>query len=288
MRVLVAGATGVLGRPLLPALRAAGHEVTGCSRRGGDGVRAVDVLDAAALGALVAEVRPEAVVNVLTAIPGQLNPRRIAQQFAPTNRLRMEGTQNLITAAPDALHVAESIAFLYDPAPGLATEDDAVWRQPPGGFVAVLAAVRELETATLAAGGTVLRMGSLYGPGTAFADGGAFARQARKRQLPVAGAGDGVLGFLHVDDAASAVVAVLATGARGVLNVVEDDPRPAREWIPAYARSLGAKPPRRVPRWLVRLLAGEYGVAFFDQLRGASNARAKERLGWAAAHRFPA
>jgi nucleoside-diphosphate-sugar epimerase len=286
--VLVAGATGVLGRPLMGRLAEAGHTAVGFSRRGGDAVRSVDALDAGAVRALAEEVRPDVVVNLLTAIPENLNPRRIGEAFAPTNRLRIEGTANLIAAAPEAHHVAESIAFVYDPAPGLATEEDPLWVDPPAVFAPILDAVRTLEREALAARGAVLRLGYLHGPGTAFDPaGGTFTDQVRKRRLPLAGPSTGVLSFLHVDDAAAAFVAAIERRFEGVLNVVEDDPQPVREWLPAYAAKLGAKPPLRVPRWLARLASGAYGDAFYNDLRGASNAAARERLGWAPAHRFP-
>ena len=284
----MAGATGVLGRPLTERLAAAGHRVVGFSRRGGDGARAVDALDGAAVRALADEVRPDAVVNLLTAIPGDLNPRKIGEAFVATNRLRVEGTANLIAAAPDAHHVAESIAFVYDPGPGLATEDDPLWREPPAVFAPILDAVRTLERSTLDAGGAVLRLGYLHGPGTVFdPDTGMFTEQVRKRRLPLAGPSTGVLSFLHVDDAAAAFVAAIERRAQGVVNVVEDDPQPVRAWVPAYAAKLGAKPPLRVPRWLARLASGAYGDAFYNDLRGASNAAARERLGWTPTHRFP-
>jgi len=287
MRVLVAGASGVLGRPLTALLAERGHEVAGFSRSGREGARAVDALDAAAVRALCEEVRPDAVVNLLTAIPPDFNPRRIGEAFGPTNRLRTEGTRNLVAAAPDAHHIAESIAFIYDPAPGLATEDDPVWRRPPSSFAPILAAVGQLERTVLEAGGAVLRLGYLHGPGTGFAEGGAMLRSVRKRQLPLAGAAGGVLSFLHVDDAATAFAAAMEARAAGLFNVVEDDPRPVREWLPRYAEQVGAKPPRRIPLWLAKLVAGDYGAAFFNDLRGASNARAKAGLGWAPRHRFP-
>jgi nucleoside-diphosphate-sugar epimerase len=287
VRVLVAGATGVLGRPLVARLTAAGHEVTGFSRSGRDGTRAVDALDAAAVRAVADEVRPDAVVNLLTAIPAAFNPRKIGAAFEATNRLRTEGTRNLLAAAPEAHHLAESIAFIYDPAPGLAGEDDPVWRRPPASFGPILAAVGELERAVLDAGGAVLRLGYLHGPGTGFEPGGAMHQQIRRRQLPLAGPAGGVLSFLHVDDAAGAFAAALDRRATGLLNVVEDDPEPVRAWLPRYAKQIGAKPPLRMPLWLVKLVAGDYGAAFFTDLRGASNARAKAELGWAPQHRFP-
>jgi nucleoside-diphosphate-sugar epimerase len=287
MRVLVAGATGVLGRELMPALAAAGHEAQGFSRRGGEGLRAIDALDIDAVAGLAASFRPDAVVNLLTAIPEDVNPRKVAAAFAPTNRLRAEGTRNLIASAPEAFHVAESIAFIYDPAPGLATEDDPVWADPPAPFVPILAAVDTMERATLDAGGAVLRLGYLHGPGTGFAPEGSMTKLVRKRQMPLGGASASMLPFLHTADAAAAFVAVLERRERGILNVVEDDPAPMHEWLPAYAKRIGAKPPRKLPVWLVRMAAGPYGVAFLNDIRGSSNARAKQALGWAPRHHFP-
>ena len=287
MRVLVAGATGVLGRELMPALEAAGHEALGFSRRGGKDVRAIDALDIDAVAGLVASFRPDAVVNVLTAIPEDVNPRKVADAFAPTNRLRTEATRNLIASAPEAFHVAESIAFIYEPGPGLAAEDDPVWGDPPEPFVPILAAVDTLERASLDAGGAVLRLGYLHGPGTGFAPEGGMTKLVRKRQMPLGGASASVLPFLHTADAATAFVAAIERRERGVLNVVEDDPAPMREWLPAFARMIGAKRPRKLPVWMVRLAAGPYGVAFVNDIRGSSNARAKQTLGWTPTHHFP-
>lgn len=285
--MLVAGATGVLGRPLMRVLRDAGHEVAGFSRGGrGEGVQAADALDAAAVKAVVSDFRPEAVVNALTAIPARINPRRIDRDFALTNRLRSEGTRNLIAAAPDARHLGQSIAFIYDPAPGLADEDDPLWRDPPKVFGPAMAAVLDLERRTREAGGVVLRLGQLHGPGTAFDDGGSFHDGVGARKLPLVGGGTAVFSFLHTEDAATAFAAALEAEGGATFNVVEDRSRTVAEWLPAYALELGAKPPRHVPAWLGRLVGGAYGTAFFTKLRGASNARAREALGWAPRHAF--
>ncbi len=287
MRVLVAGATGVLGRPLLAGLRAAGHEAAGFSRRGnGREVHAADALDRDAVTEVVAAFRPDAVINVLTAIPARVDPRHLDRDFALTNRLRTEGTRHLLDAALGARHLGQSIAFLYDPGPGLAGEDDPTWARPPREFAPVLGAVLDLERRTRAAGGVVLRLGQLHGPGTAFAPDGSFAEGVRARRLPLVGGGTAVSSFLHVEDAAAAFVAALAAPAGGTFNVCEDAPPTVAEWLPAYARRLGAKPPRRVPAAVARIAAGEYGVAWFTRLRGASNARARERLGWAPERAF--
>ncbi len=288
MRLLVAGATGVLGRPLLAALRAAGHDVTGFSRHGdGAEVLAADALDRDAVAAVVATARPEVVINVLTAIPARIDTKRLERDFALTNRLRTEGTRHLLATAPQARHLGQSIAFLYDPAPGLAGEDDPTWKAPPREFAAVLRAVLELERQTRAAGGVVLRLGQLHGPGTTFAADGSFAQGVRARRIPLVGRGTAVSSFLQVEDAASAFVAALAAEAGATFNVCEDGGATVAEWLPAYARALGAKPPRRVPVAVARIAAGEYGAAFFTRLRGASNARARARLGWAPEHAFP-
>ena len=207
MKVLVAGASGVIGRPLLPLLESAGHEVVGLARTvrpGPTRMLAVDALDRDAVAAAVREVAPDAVVNVLTAIPARLNPRRMSTEFALTNRLRTEGTRNLVDAARAVgvrRLIAEGLAYAYDPAgAGLADEDEPLWRRPPAGFASALAALEELEATTTAVGGTVLRMGHLYGPGTMFAADGSFVADIRAGKVPIVGNGGSVFSFVHVDD----------------------------------------------------------------------------------------
>jgi nucleoside-diphosphate-sugar epimerase len=291
MRVVVAGATGVIGRQAVPLLVAAGHEVVALSRnpkgKSREGVRAVavDALDPAALGEVVRDAEPDAVVHLLTAIPGEVNPRKMDRDFALTNRLRTEGTRTLLDAAYDAgagRFVAQGVAFAYDPAPGVAAEDAPLWQDPPKGFEATLDALKYLERQTAAADGLVLRFGHLYGPGTSWdAAGGSTARQIRARKFPVVGGGSAAFSFTHTYDAATAVVAALAhPEVKGALNVVDDDPVLARDCLPALAALLGARPPQRVPAALARLAAGAWGVAYMTQLRAASNARAKAELGW--------
>jgi len=284
MKVLVAGASGVIGRPLLPLLESAGHEVVGLARTSRPGVLAVDALDRSAVAAAVREVAPDAVVNMLTAIPGRLNPRRMTAEFAVTNRLRTEGTRNLVDAARAVgvrRIIAQGLAYAYDPAgAGLADEDAPLWRRPPAAFASSLAALRELEASTTAAGGTVLRLGHLHGPGTMFAADGSFVADIRAGKIPLVGDGGSVFSFVHVDDVASAVLAALEHDVPGVLNVVDDEPAPLREWLPAVAEMLGAPRPRRMPKALVRLVAGGWGAAYLGGLRGASNARARRELGW--------
>jgi nucleoside-diphosphate-sugar epimerase len=292
MRVLVAGDTGVIGRRLVPLLASAGHEVTGISRSprpasgAASGIRhlSVDALDREAVVAAVRRVRPEAIVHVLTAIPAALDPKRLARDFAATNRLRTEGTRTLLAAAEEtgvSRVIAQSVAFGYDPGgEGLADEDAPLWRTPPAQFVPVLAALRELERLTTGAGGLVLRFGHLYGPGSGYAADGSFVAQVRAGKVPLVGGGTATFSFTHAHDAAAAIVAALDTDVTGVLNVVDDDPAAVHTWLPHLAHLLSAPEPARVPKALARLAAGSWGVAFMTRLRGADNARARQRLDW--------
>jgi len=294
MRVFVAGATGAIGRPLVPRLLAAGHEVVGLTRSdekaaalraAGCEAAVCDVYDAEGLGRALREAAPEVVVNELTDIPPALNPRKYEEQMAGLNRIRTEGYRNLVRAAQDAgarRLVAESIAFVYAPAPGLASEDDPLWHDAPEPFATTLRATADGERTVLDSGleALVLRYGWFYGPGTQYAADGATTEMIRKRRYPVVGDGEGVSSFVHVDDAADATVAAVASSATGILNVVDDDPAPLREWLPEMAERLGAKPPWRAPGIAARLAAGSFAVAFSTQQRGASNARAKDALGW--------
>jgi nucleoside-diphosphate-sugar epimerase len=300
MRVLVAGATGVVGRQLVPLLAAAGHDVVALSRRPAaavDGGRvvsvAVDALDVDRLRAAVAGAAPEAVVDLLTAIPASIHPRRFAADMVTTNRLRTEAASTLLgagAAAGATRFVSESLAFAYDPhggsgAAGPADEDEPLWLDPPAQFRAVLAAVRAKERMTVDAGGLVLRFGHLCGPGSAYAGDGSFVAQVRAGAVPLVGGGRSTFSFTHAYDAATAVVASLGTDVTGTLNVVDDRPAPMSAWLPVLAEQLGARRPRSVPAVLARLAVGGWGVAFMTQLRGADNARARSVLGWQP--RFP-
>jgi 2-alkyl-3-oxoalkanoate reductase len=295
MRVFVAGASGTIGRPLLPQLVAAGHEVTGTTRSEeraeairAAGARAVicDALDAEALHAAVREARPEVVVHELTALPHRFNPRD-KQMYAPTNRVRREGTRHLIAAAQVAgarRIVCQSIAFAYAPGerPEVKEEDAPLAVEAPLPFGDSVRAIEEMERAVVGAAGLeglVLRYGWFYGPGTYFADDGSVARDVRRRRLPVIGKGMGLYSFVHVGDAASATVAAVERGAPGVYNVVDDEPAPQREWLPRYADAIGAKKPLRVPVWIARLAMGKIAT-MADVQAGASNAKAKRELGW--------
>jgi nucleoside-diphosphate-sugar epimerase len=293
MRVFVAGASGAVGRPLLPRLLAAGHEVTGMTRRSdraerirGSGAEAVvcDVFEAQALEEAVAAARPDVIVHLLTALPERFRPR---SDLSPTNRIRVEGTRNLIAAARAAgarRVVAESVAFMYAPEGDWVKDEEApLYTEAPGSYAAAVEAVADMERQVIGAEGmegVALRYGWLYGPGTYYERGGSQADDTEKRRSPVVGEGTGVFSFLHVDDAATATVAAVERGEPGAYNVVDDDPAPLREWLPAYAEALGAKRPRRVPVWVARLFAGPAMAGSAVNLRGASNAKAKRELGW--------
>jgi nucleoside-diphosphate-sugar epimerase len=295
VRVFLAGATGVIGAPLLERLLADGHDVTGMTRSPAkaDALRAAgaepvvaDGLDAQAVLSAVVKVRPDAVIHELTAIPRRLDPRKIIRDFELTDRLRTEGTRNLLAAAQAAgatRFIAQSIAFAYEPGPPNTVhgENDPLIADPPAQFARSARAIAELERLTLAADGLVLRYGYFYGPGSSISTRGSLAAEVTKRRLPIVGGGSGVWSFIHVHDAAQATVAALTHGAPGAYNVVDDEPAPVREWIPALAQALGAKPPRRVPAWLARPLAGEYGLYTMTRAQGASNTRAKAELAWA-------
>ncbi len=299
MRVFVAGATGALGRPLVPKLVAAGHEVTGMTRsesRTDDvrrvGARAVvaDVFDVDALGAAMEEARPEVIVHELTALPDRIDFRK-ADTYAATNRVRTEGTRNLIEAARAAgarRLVCQSIAFAYRmDGEGLKSEDDPLLSEAAGAFGSAVSALREMEAMVLGSDGLdglVLRYGFFYGPGTYYAANGTSTDDVRRRRLPIVGKGSGVFSFIHVDDAADATVAAVERGAAGVYNVTDDEPAPMTEWVPVFAQAAGAKPPRRVPVWLARFVAGKDVSNFAVELRGASNEKAKRELGWRPAH----
>jgi nucleoside-diphosphate-sugar epimerase len=295
MRVLVAGATGVLGRPLVPLLTSVGHEVIAFGRPegrtrslAGPGVSVVtaDPFDGKAVAKAVRNARPDAVIQYLTAIPAQLNVRKMKTEFAVTNRLRSETTRYLIDGAQQAgaaRIISQGVAFAYDPvAPpaGEANEDTPLWQRPPASFAPALEALQTLERLTREAGGLVLRFGQLYGPGTAFAPDGPFSDMIRKRQLPIVGGGHATFSFTHTEDAASATVAALDRDISGALNIVDDTPVEICDWAPEVARMLGAKRPRSIPAGIARFAVGSWGVAFMTQLRGADNARAKLMLNW--------
>jgi nucleoside-diphosphate-sugar epimerase len=295
-RVLIAGATGQIGELLTPALVAAGDEVFGLARseRSAEKVRELgampvmgDALDREAVEAAVAEARPEVIVHQLTAIPRKgINPRKLGEAFGPTGRLRREGTRHLVDAAQRhgvQRIVAQSIAFAYrHDGPEILDESAPLYTDAPGDWGEIVGAVAALEEAVLGSGafeGVVLRYGMFYGPDTAYSPSGVYGEMARKRRLPIVGDGNGRQSFIQLDDAAGASLAAIDRGS-GVYNVVDDEPPRAREWIPGLAEALGAKPPRHVPAWLARLVAGPTAVRTMTTQRGASNARIKRELGW--------
>jgi nucleoside-diphosphate-sugar epimerase len=300
MKVFVAGATGALGKQLIPHLVANGHEVTGMTRSeskrdliAGLGATPVvaDALDPDAVGQAVSEAAPDAIVHQLTALSEEVgNIRNIDRTFAATNRLRREGTDHLLSAARavgSRRFVAQSFGgWPYARAGGpVKTEEDALDPDPPKTIRETLAAIRYLEGAVVGAEpieGIALRYGGFYGPGTSLGldPVGEQVEAVQRRRFPIVGSGEGMLSFIHIEDAAMATIAALESGRSGVYNVVDDEPAPAREWLPALAEAVGAKPPRRVPRWVGRLLAGEALTTMMTEARGASNAKAKRELGW--------
>jgi nucleoside-diphosphate-sugar epimerase len=297
--VFVAGATGAIGQQLVPRLVAAGHAVHGMTRRESKQAMlrelgavpvVADALDPDQVAAAVARARPDVIVHQLTALAG-LNMRHPEREVALTNRLRTEGTDHLLSAG-QALgvrrFVAQSNSVGYARTGGpVKSEADPLDAAPPGKMRDAQAALRHLEQAVLDARwteGIVLRYGGFYGPGTDLAPGGIMYELIRRRKFPLVGGGGGVWSFVHIADAAVATVAAVEHGTRGVYNVVDDEPARVAEWLPALARALGAKQPMRVPRFVVRLLAGEEAVMMMTSVRGASNAKAKRELGWRLAY----
>ncbi len=300
MRVFVAGATGAIGRQLLPRLVAAGHEVHGMTHQwsrqallrdlGAIPVLA-DALDGEQVAHAVSDARPDVIVHQLTAIGG-LNMRHFDRDFAQTNRLRTQGTDHLLSAGR-AVGVPRFVAQSYfacyaRTGAAVKTEQDPFDPSPAREMRGTVAAIRHLENAVLDAQwteGIVLRYGGFYGPGTSMTTGGDQTEMIRQGKFPLVGNGAGVWSFIHIADAADATMAAVEHGRRGVYNVVDDDPAPVAQWLPGLAQTLGAKKPMRVPRFVGRLFAGEAGVVMMTELRGASNAKAKRELGWQPAHR---
>jgi 2-alkyl-3-oxoalkanoate reductase len=289
MRVFVAGATGAIGTRLVPQLVDRGHEVVGTSRSAGKAEQiralgaepvAVDLLDRAAVRRAVLEAQPDAIVHQATALAELSFSRNFDRTFAETNRLRTEGTAALLAAAGEAgadRFVAQSFASFRTVREGgpVKTEDDPLDPAPPAKARESFAAMRQLEELVTKAGGIALRYGIFYGAAN---DG--LVEPVRKRQYPIIGDGGGVASWIHLDDAAAATVLALEHDGPGIFNVVDDEPAPVREWLPVLAEALGAGPPRRFPRWLARLIAGDVAVVMGTEARGASNAKAKRELGW--------
>jgi nucleoside-diphosphate-sugar epimerase len=298
MRVFLAGATGVIGRQLLPMLMAAGHDVTAMTRTPAkldtlraSGAEAVvaDALDAAAMRTAIADARPDAVIHQLTSLPARIDPRKIERDFVLNDRLRSEGTRNLVQAAQAAgagRIIAQSIAFSYEPGPAgtVHREQDPMLLDAPRPYARSAKAIVELERTVLGAGGIVLRYGYFYGPDSSISKRGSTGQDVARRRLPIVGAGTGVWSFVHVDDAARATVLALTHGAGGAYNIVDDEPARVSEWLPALAEALGAPRPRRVPGFIARLAAGSYGVSIMTGAQGASNELARRELAWTPAY----
>lgn len=297
MKIFVAGASGALGRRLVPLLVDCGFDVVAMTRSvekartlhdlGAEPVVA-DGLVRSDVMAAVRRSEPEVVIHQMTGLTGVSGLRTFDKGFARTNRLRTEGTDNLLAAAVAAgarRFIAQSYGnWNYEREGARAKrEEDRFDPAPPPAQRRSLDAIVRLERAVLEAQGIegiALRYGNFYGPGTGLAEDGDVAALVRKRRLPVIGAGTGVWSFVHVDDAATATLAAIDRGASGAYNVADDEPVAVADWLPALARALDAPPPRHVPVWLGRLAAGAVGVSMMTRIRGASNAKAKRELGW--------
>jgi len=304
VKVFLAGATGVLGRALVPQLVARGHEVVGMTRSASkqDLVRSlgarpvvVDALDPDAVAQAVASAEPEVIVHQLTALSGKMSARDMRHPersvaVTTTNRLRTEATDHLLAAGRAVgarRFVAQSFAaFRFARTGGpVQTEADPLDPDPPAALRAGVAGILHLEPAvtTIEWGeGLVLRYGGFYGPGTGIsrAPDAVMAAPIRKRRFPIVGGGGGVWSFVHIEDAAAATAIAVERGQPGIYNLADDEPAPVREWLPVLASALGAKPPRRIPRWLGRLAAGEAATVMMTELKGASNEKAKREFGW--------
>jgi nucleoside-diphosphate-sugar epimerase len=299
MRVFVAGATGAIGKQLVPRLVEAGHEVHGMTRHESKQTMLLemgavpvvaDALDPDQVAQTVGEAQPDVIVHQLTALAGW-GMRNLKRGAALTNRLRTEGTDHLLSAGQAVgvrRFVAQSNYAVYARTGGpVKTEEDPLDPAPPGKLREGLGAIRHLEEAVLDARwteGIVLRYGGFYGPGTNMGPGGELSEMIRKRRFPLIGGGGGIWSFIHIADAAEATMAAVEHGKRGVYNIVDDDPAPVAEWLPELTHMLSGKKPRRMPRFILRLFAGEGGVVMMTDARGASNAKAKGELEWRPAY----
>jgi 2-alkyl-3-oxoalkanoate reductase len=297
MKILVAGATGAIGRRLVPLLVAGGHHVIATTRTPDkmNGLRSegaqpavMDGLDGESVMKTVLSSRPDVIVHQMTALASMRSLKKFDDEFALTNRLRTEGTSHLIAAA-EAAGTRTLVAQSYSGWPNqrqggrIKTEADPLDADPPPSMTRTLDAIQALEHMVLnVAGinGIALRYGSLYGPGTSISSSGEIVELIRQRKFPLIGDGAGVWSFIHVDDAARATQLAIERGAPGVYNIVDDDPAEVSEWLPDLARAVGAKPPLRLPAWIGRFAIGEAGVSMMTKVRGSSNAKAKRALGW--------
>ncbi|RZU42004.1 NAD-dependent epimerase/dehydratase family protein [Edaphobacter modestus] len=297
MRIFLAGASGAIGRTLVPLLVQEQHEVYGAFRNPAHQERVqslgatpvvLDALDGQAVNHILGEIQPQVVIHQLTAIPAHLDLRHIDRDFEPTNRLRTEGTRNLATAAVHAgveKFIAQSFAGWPYARRGiiLKTEEDDLDPTPPPKMKAMLDAIEALEHTVLRERGftgIVLRYGPLYGPHSSIASDGTMVEDLRMHKIPLIGQGTGVWSFLHLHDAATATVAALTHAQHGIYNIVDDDPAPVLEWLPFLAQCVNAKPPMHIPNWLATAAVGEHAVALMNDIRGVSNAKARKELNW--------
>jgi nucleoside-diphosphate-sugar epimerase len=297
MKIFLAGATGAVGKRLVPVLVASGHHLVATTRSvekakrlrsaGAEAV-VVDGLDRDAVITAVKVARPDVIVHQMTALTSMRSLKKFDDEFALTNRLRTEGTEYLLEAAR-AAGTKKLIVQSYTGWPSIRegsrvkTEDDPLDPKPPKAMSRTLDAIRRLESLVAVASdinGIILRYGSFYGPGTSIAPGGEIVEAVRQRKFPIVGDGGGVWSFVHMDDVANATLAAIERGMPGVYNIVDDEPAEVSVWLPDLAQAVGAKPPRHVPAWLGRLVIGDAGISMMTQIRGASNAKAKQGLAW--------
>lgn len=296
MRIFVAGSTGALGRPLVRALLERGHVVTGLTRDAAKGAALAaigatpviaDIYHTETVISAIVAARPDAIINELTALPQRLDPRKLAEYYAANDRVRREGTRTLLEGARrcEARRlVSQSAAFWYAPTPGgVKTEADPFDVEAPEPIGSAVATMVEVERAVVGAEGVAgvnLRYATLYGPGTWYSADGEIGRRFRRRMYPMIGSGEAIISFLHIDDAVGATIAALESGATGAFNVADDEPAMAKDWMPVFARAIGAPRPLRVPAFVARILAGPAAVHLALQSRGASNERLKDELHW--------
>jgi 2-alkyl-3-oxoalkanoate reductase len=294
MKIFVAGASGVIGRRLLPKLIEAGHQVTAMSRtaKNAETIKAMgahfvmgDAFNGGAITTIIANTKPDIVIHQMTSLPKRIEPSEVATQLAENDRLRVLGTRNLVSAAQAAgckRVIAQSIAFAYEPSgTGLKAETDLLYGAAPKAFNGMIASVVSLERAVLKGPeGVVLRYGYLYGPGTVYASDGTFAEDVKARKIPIIGDGTGVYSFIHIDDAVAATVLALQ-GPPGVYNIVDNEPAAIKDWLPYYAQVLRAKEPKTAGKFLASFGAGPYGLYLMLEQKGVSNAKAKQQLGFA-------
>ena len=293
MRVFIAGGSGAVGRRMLPLLTAAGHTVVAITRSAENVARlrapgieplVCDVLDGTKLTSVVRDAAPDVVVHQVTDLPAAMNPKQLREIYARNNRARGQGAANLIAAARAAnvrRMVVQSMATWYRPdGSDIKSEDDPLWTDAPEPIGSAVRTVADMESAVLRdiPVAVVLRYGAFYGPGTWYARDGDIAQRVRKRGFPIVGAG--ITSFIHVDDAASAGVAALEAPKSGIYNIADDEPARASDWLPVYARALGAPKPFRVPVFVARVALGRPLTEWVVTMRGASNRKAREELGW--------